>query len=66
MTEATANLWIEIRRKITSDHPDVRLNGLIEARKRLTATSNTEPELDAAINAGIIQLAANNIEDSAG
>lgn len=60
MADATANLWIGIRQKITSDNPDVRLDGIIEARKLL---SETNPELDAAVNVGIIQLAANYIED---
>lgn len=52
--------WNEIREQIISEDPEVRLNGIIEARKCL---SDDNPQIDDAVHVGIVQIVANYIED---
>lgn len=52
--------WREILEKIISEDPEVRLNGIVEARKCL---SDDNPQIDFAVRVGIVQIVANYIED---
>lgn len=63
MTDAIDNFWCKIYQKIISEDVDIRLDGLVEARKALTDDEKLISHIDAAIRAGIVQVVTSFIED---